>query len=55
MPPVNYSTFDKEDTPEDHKGPKPSRKKKQKKGNKQPITDECRDSSSEGPKLSPDL
>ena len=55
MPPANDSIFNEEDTPDDLKGPIKSRKKKQKKGVKQKAADEYKDSSSEGPKLSPDL
>lgn len=55
MPSVNDPAFNEEDTPDDLLGPKPSKKKKQKKAAKQKISDEYKDSSSEGPKLSPDL
>lgn len=55
MPSANDQAFNEEDTPDDLKGPKSSKKKQKKKATKQKAADEYKDSSSEGPKLSPDL
>lgn len=56
MPPVNDPAFNDEDTPDDLRSVKSAKKKKAKKNAaKQRAVDEYRDSSSEGPKLSPDL
>ncbi|GAB7357692.1 hypothetical protein MBLNU459_g0363t1 [Dothideomycetes sp. NU459] len=56
MPSSNDEALNQEDTPDEVKGSKPSsRKKKQKKTAKSRIVDDYKDSSSEEPKLSPDL
>lgn len=56
MPSSNDEALNQEDTPDEVKDTKPStRKKKQKKAAKSKVVDDYKDSSSEGPKLSPDL
>lgn len=56
MPSSNDETLNQEDTPDEVKESKPSsRKKKQKKVAKSKTIDDYKDSSSDGPKLSPDL
>ncbi|KAH0144913.1 hypothetical protein KCU67_g12876, partial [Aureobasidium melanogenum] len=58
MPSSNDEVFHAEDTPDEAKGTKASRKKQKKKAAKQRLEaedDSAKDSSSEGPHLSPDL
>ncbi|KAK6001543.1 hypothetical protein QM012_002874 [Aureobasidium pullulans] len=58
MPSSNDEVFHAEDTPDEAKGNKASRKKQKKKAAKQRLEaedDSAKDSSSEGPHLSPDL
>lgn len=58
MPASNDDVFHAEDTPDEAKGNKASRKKQKKKAAKQRLEaedDSAKDSSSEGPQLSPDL
>ncbi|KAL1311715.1 hypothetical protein AAFC00_001815 [Neodothiora populina] len=55
MPSVNDPAFNEEDTPDDLRSLKTTKKKGKKKGSKQKVVDEYKDSSSEEPKLSPEL
>ncbi|KAG9566143.1 hypothetical protein KCV04_g17538, partial [Aureobasidium melanogenum] len=58
MPSSNDEVFHAEDTPDEAKGTKASRKKQKKKAAKQRLEaedDSAKDSSSEDPHLSPDL
>jgi hypothetical protein len=58
MPSSNDEVFHAEDTPDEAKGNKASRKKQKKKAAKQRLEaedDSVKDSSSEGPHFSPDL